>query len=744
MSPAVYKRVLAVLLPLALLAALAGAVRLHLTRNAETDGYAGCTVLINEVCAKNLTGITDDAGNTGDWVELLNVSGQDISLAGWGLSDDPDEPFRWTFPEGTVIGGGANNILLLFADGQDGYDNAGSLHARFALSRSGETLVLTAPDGTTVDELEYPAMEYDLTYGRAAGSAFRTGVLTGPTPGTANSREFLEETVQPADWGTVTFSAPAGFYEDGFRLTLSGSDPDAIILYTLDGSVPDTDSPVYTGPISIESRAGQPNRYVSLPTVLYDGWLLGYAFRYAPDPVDKATTVTARLWKDGQLGETVTARTYWVGVDSGSLPVVSLTCEAQDLFGPEGIYVAGQTYYTMRKYGSENPQGNFNGSEKVDGRLQILSPDGSDAWQGETSVRVSGGWSRQGVKQKNLHLNLQGDTTSDILDRAPGGNALDTLVLRGMGNGTVYPALHQDAFLSNYLYDLDIGCQYNVPVTLFLQDEYWGVYTIRESKNADFYERHYGIRKKDLICPGTTDDEIAQPEKSAFGLGVDALDATTEEGKAWVEANLDVDEYIRYIIAQMYTYNTDGLYNGGNNTILWKSSYVDEQNPYADGRWRFLLNDLDATLGDYRADPFAYLLENDFSFESCETAPWYSVIDNLFQKLWQDPAFRARFAEEYRAEMATTYAPENIGPAFAAWADLLRPETQRDLDRLKVDTTGLAPLVKVFDGVGVSSGWEMTMAEWEVQVDSVEEYLDNRADMMLDYLDRYLREAEGE
>lgn len=737
-----YKTVLAVLLPLAALAALLAAAAGRLAQAPGGDGYAGRTVLINEICAKNLTGITDVGGNTGDWVELLNVSGQDISLGGWGLSDDPDHPFRWTFPEDTVLGGGANNILLVFADGQDGYDGV-NLHAEFSLSRSGETLVLTAPDGTTVDTLEYPAMEYDLTYGRLPGSVDRVGVLTGPTPGAANSLDFLEETVLPADWGTVEFSAPAGFYENEFQLTLSSTDPDAVILYTLDGSVPDTDSAVYTGPISIQSRAGDPNEYVNLPTVLHGGWLMGYAYRCAPDPVDKATTVTARLWKDGTLGETVCVQTYWVGVEAGGLPVVSLTCEADDLFGAEGIYMAGQTYYTMQKYGVVNSQGNFNGSEKVDGRLQILSPDGSDAWQGETTVRISGGWSRQGVQQKNLHLKLKNDDTSNILDKAPGGDALDTLVLRGMGNGTVYPALYQDAFLSNYLYDMDVGCQYNVPVTLFLQDEYWGVYTIRESKNTDFFLRHYGIREEDLICPGTTDDETAQPEKSAFGLGVDALDATTEEGKAWVEANVDVDEYIRYTIAQMYTYNVDGMFNGGNNSILWKSAAVDEDNPYADGRWRFLLNDLDATLIDYKVDPFAYLLENDFSFENRETAPWYSVIDNLFQKLWQDPDFRDRFAAEFRAEMATTYAPENIGAAFTQWADLLRPEVERDLARLKVETTPLAPLAKALTGSD-ANGWEMTMDDWNRQVDIVSEYLDKRADVMLAYLDRYMTEADGQ
>lgn len=60
------------------------------------------------------------------------------------------------------------------------------------------------------------------------------------------------------------------------------------------------------------------------------------------------------------------------------------------------------------------------------------------------------------------------------------------LVLRGSGNGSAYTSLHQDAFLCNYLYGLDVGTQYNQPVVLFLQDEYWGVYTVRESKNTDF------------------------------------------------------------------------------------------------------------------------------------------------------------------------------------------------------------------------------------------------------------------
>lgn len=105
MTPCVYKRALGVVLPLVLAAAL-GAALVFSLKEAAPGETGGRTVLINEVCAKNLTGLTDADGNTGDWVELINLSGQDISLDGWGLSDDPDRPFRWTFPEGTTLGAG--------------------------------------------------------------------------------------------------------------------------------------------------------------------------------------------------------------------------------------------------------------------------------------------------------------------------------------------------------------------------------------------------------------------------------------------------------------------------------------------------------------------------------------------------------------------------------------------------------------------------------------------------------------
>lgn len=732
MTPPLAKRLLRWALPLlaALLLALLAGARLAALRG--RDAYAGKTLLLNEVCTKNLTGLADADGRTVPWLELANVSGQPIALGGYSLSLDEELPRQWVFPDDVVLEGGANNLLVLFLDGADGRDAAGSLHTALLPDGGRDTLTLYDPAGQPVDTLALPDIPYDMTYGRRLNDGSQAGLLASATPGQPNPADFWQQETPTADLGRVEFSLAEGFYEGTQQLALAAADPDALILYTLDGSEPDLGAAVYTGPLAIGSRAGEANRYAAEAAIPHGDWLMNYAYTYAPNELDKATTVTARLYKDGALGESVAAQTYWIDVQPHTLPVVSLTADPAELFGAGGIYTAGTSYFTLRKYGVLGRTGNYDAARTIGGQISVTAADGTPLLADSVKLHLSGGWSRQDALLKNIHIKLAGGRT-DLL-QAQIGDTLRAFVLRGSGNGASYISLHQDAFLNNYLYDQGLGAQYNLPVVLYLEDEYWGVYTVRESKNEDFFRRHFGVEPENLICPGVSDHPDNQAEKSALGLGIDALDASTDEGLAWAEANVDLDGYILYVIAQMYTYNADGLYNGGNNTILWKDAG-------GDGRWRFLLNDLDATLIDVEVDPFRKLLEEDYSFAVRETAPWYSVACGLFQKLWQNQAFRARFAQVFRREMATTYAPENLLPAFSAWCALLRPEIARDLARQEVGVTALAPLAQPLVGL-TAQPVRYTTGQWEANAARVEDYFTRRAAVMLDYLDLYLA-AEG-
>ena len=723
------KRLLRILLPLVLLSALAVLAGMRYGSLRARPGFEGKTLLINEVCARNLTGITDGNGCTADWIELCNVSGQPVSLSGWSLSDDEARPRRWMFPEDAVLDGGVNNILLLFADGSGVQDAAGALHVGFSLSAQGETLYLYNAQGELVDSLTFPAMPYDMTYGRRLNDGGSTGFLASATPGTANPADFWEKETPTAPLGGVDFSLPGGFYAEACVLTLTPEDPDALVLYTLDGSVPGLNSAFYTGPLTLSRTEGQSARYAALPAAMQQGALKNYALRYAVEPQDQAVTVTARLYKDGILSETVSSRTFWVGVQPHTLPVAVLDCEPEELFGAQGIYLPGTTYFTAAKYGNYGVSGNYDAGTAIPGRAALYDTDGTLLWQDAVSVKVSGGWSRHDSALKNLHLKLS--TASDALLPQEMGGAANAAVLRGTGNGSVFTALHQDAFWNNYLYGEGIGAQWNRPVALYLQGEYWGTYTIRESKNEDFFFRHFGVERDDLICPGVTEHPDTQNEKYAFGAAVDALDCTREQDMLWVEQNVDVDGFIQYLIAQMYLYNADGLYNGGNNSILWKSAGE------GDTRWHFVLNDLDATMGDVEVDPFAKLLAEDYSMAVLESAPWYSVTCNLFQKLWQNAGFRQRFADRYREQMATLYAPEQLLPAFDAWCAMLRPEVGRDLARQRTEQTALAPLAELLTG-GAPAAFTMTSEEWEQNNEAVRAFLTRRSEVMVRYLDAYL------
>ena len=73
-------------------------------------------VLINEVMSSNGHTLLDENGDSSDWIELYNAGAAPVSLAGYGLSDDPALPFKWTFRDAAIGPGG---FLLVFASGKD-------------------------------------------------------------------------------------------------------------------------------------------------------------------------------------------------------------------------------------------------------------------------------------------------------------------------------------------------------------------------------------------------------------------------------------------------------------------------------------------------------------------------------------------------------------------------------------------------------------------------------------------------
>ncbi|MHC1768018.1 MAG: lamin tail domain-containing protein [Verrucomicrobiia bacterium] len=150
-----------------------------LAKTNDVNMLGRAPVRINEILARQSTA----SGPIGasDWIELSNLSGQVVDLAGFSLTDEPEFQRKWVFPSPTTLP--PNGFLVLDCRSEDlpSTSNTG-----FGLNATGGALWLFAPPGDggpLVDAVFYGLQAADLSVGRQNG---REWALCTPTPGGAN------------------------------------------------------------------------------------------------------------------------------------------------------------------------------------------------------------------------------------------------------------------------------------------------------------------------------------------------------------------------------------------------------------------------------------------------------------------------------------------------------------------------------------------------------------------------------
>ncbi len=139
------------------------------------------SVVISEVMTKNERTLEDDYGEYPDWVELTNIGGETVDLAGWMLMGSRDPAAAFVFSRDAIAPG---QTVLVFASGRSRTRAGYVYHAPFKLSASGDTVSLYDAAGAPVDSVDVPALEADVSWSRQADGLF-TDALT-PSPGLSN------------------------------------------------------------------------------------------------------------------------------------------------------------------------------------------------------------------------------------------------------------------------------------------------------------------------------------------------------------------------------------------------------------------------------------------------------------------------------------------------------------------------------------------------------------------------------
>jgi len=157
--------------------------------------------VISEFMAANAGSLLDENGDASDWIEIQNRGTTTLDLAGWRLTDDPDDLAKWTFPSTNLSAG---QFLVVFASGKNRVVPGARLHAGFQLDAAGEYLALVRPDGEIAQQFSptFPPQISDVSYGVDTITSTMRFVTNGTV---ARWRVPLSAGDFPGDWAATNF-----------------------------------------------------------------------------------------------------------------------------------------------------------------------------------------------------------------------------------------------------------------------------------------------------------------------------------------------------------------------------------------------------------------------------------------------------------------------------------------------------------------------------------------------------------
>ena len=139
-------------------------------------------ITVSEYMSSNTAVLKDSDGDFPDWIELQNLSDEELSLAGWRIADKEDKE-GWVIPERSIAPG---ESLLLFASGKD---RAEDLHTDFSLSAK-DTICIWDGYGREVFRLKCRETEKNCSMSLNEKGEYEQSLY--PTPGYENSSEGYE------------------------------------------------------------------------------------------------------------------------------------------------------------------------------------------------------------------------------------------------------------------------------------------------------------------------------------------------------------------------------------------------------------------------------------------------------------------------------------------------------------------------------------------------------------------------
>ena len=587
-------------------------------------------IWINELMQSNIDLVRDDLQEFPDsWIELYNDSDESVNIRNWVISDVNNYQSGWKITGSTVIS--PKSYLLIYAD-----KAAVGLHTHYRLDSNGGSVYLYNESGMQIDAVrnipKQPAP--NIAWGRKTDGNDSWAYFVTATPGKENTGK-TSNILLPA----VIFSKQGGIFRESVSLSLSlpALLPNGVDLsclhYTLDNSEPTENSPVYTGEMEIS----------------------------------QTTVVRAKVIHPDYLINRSAVNSYIITDKIYDLPVISISTDPAYLWDEEfGIYCEGNGKYGLTGNGVDYPV-NWNNNWRRPINFEYFSSENSSGVLNQLcEMRISGGWSRANPQKSFIVYTKKRFGTNrfyyDIFKDKP-NQEIKSFMIRNSGND-FWDTHFRDAAIQLFLGGkVDIDYQAYQPAIFYLNGVFWGIQNLRERSDEDFVLANYGLEDIDVI--GDWWGDVKAGDRTNWNqLMTELRRSHLQRDYQWIVNQIDIDEFINYMILQVYISNLDFP---GNNMVMWRPRETG-------GKWRFIVKDTDLSLGIFD------------STEPSHNALEYNTQDEddsrkLFNALLTQDTFRKKFYSRFAIYMGDLLHYNSTSQIIDSIQKLIEPAMPDHIDR---------------------------------------------------------------
>ena len=642
--------------------------------------------------------ISEFGGSTGsvasDWVELHNSTGSAVSLAGYGISNNPKNPAKWVFPDISIEPG---EYLLLYATGSSDKAQKKNLKLNFCISSTGEALFFFDPNGKLIDKLSAGRMKSGQSYGRD-GSDNRF-YYAEPTPGAQNGKGYEGITQLPA------FSVTPGIYDNAVTVAITAGEGETI-RYTTDCTTPNASSEVYSGELSIS----------------------------------KNSVIRAAAFRDGYLSGDVATATYLFRSDgvNHALPVVTLVTDPDNLWNSKtGIYATGDQFdpdaasYADTLQSATYYQAKFATEEQVDtiwekpAAFSLFDDNGRQVFTQNVGIRIAGSFGR-GRAQKGFNVIARkeygkGSMEYPFFENRP-YTEYKAVVLRA-GAQDQNRSKIRDELASGLLEGTDINILYQAyrPTVLYLNGEYWGVYFMKEKRNRFFVAQHENTENNVDLAIGKGFKQRSYGDNSDWVSLYEyatSHDLSSAEAYAYVSERMDVDSFRDYMIAEIYNGNTD--------------TYNFQYYRLKGGKWKFIFYDFCWGFQSPGHETLAFRMGKTPS-DVCSA--------KLFAAMLQNKGWRDSFCRRFGELLNTAFAPERVSALIEELYGYVEPEIKREREKFNKDT--FMGVKQPNTNLGTYEGFQSEISKLRDFAQRRPEELKRQLQSNLGLSDSYMKEVFG-